>query len=252
MAGGKRVWSQGWWEDNVSDGELARMMELYEDDFLEDVSYEELLCMEKEEPCNAFFGARPGAMVLHHRMTDVKQIRFVDVTSECPGVNKNGLYPLGHPIILYEPENQDPSVYNGLLKVDVLPLAELFHSVLPYRHKMSSGSYKLTLPFCAKCVEEESIKPMLARSFICSHTDSEQCLRAMACLKLYESLERVQQQVLYYDTDSVVCRWKPGDPEILLGDHLGEMTNELDEGDWMEEFVCAGAKNYGYQTPLGH
>ena len=42
------MWSQGWWEDNVSDGELARMMELYEDDFLEDVSDEELLCMEKE------------------------------------------------------------------------------------------------------------------------------------------------------------------------------------------------------------
>ena len=137
--------------------------------------------MSQLELCNAFFGARPGAVTLHHRVADVKQIRFVDVTSECPWVNKNGQYPLGHPIILYEPENQDPSVYNGLLKVDVLPLAELFHSVLPYRHKMSSGWYKLTFPFCAKCVEEESIKPMLARSFICSHTDSEQCLRGTWC-----------------------------------------------------------------------
>lgn len=73
----------------------------------------------------------------------------------------------------------------------------------------------------------------------------------MARLKLYESLESVQEQVLYYDTDSVVYRWKPGDPEIPFGDHLGDMTNELDEGDWIEEFVSAGAKTYGYRTHLG-
>ena len=62
----------------------------------------------------------------------------------------------------------------------------------------------------------DPIKGMTTNVFIAAFTT------AMACLKLYESLERVQQQVLYYDTDSVVCRWKPGDPEILLGDHLGE------------------------------
>ena len=29
-------------------------------------------------------------------------------------------------------------------------------------------------------------------------------------LRLYEALDVLQQQVLYYDTDSVIYRWKPG------------------------------------------
>ncbi|XP_022794113.1 uncharacterized protein LOC111332905 [Stylophora pistillata] len=134
------------------------------------------------EPRDAFFGGRTGAVAPHHRVSDDReQIRYVDVTNEYPWVNKNGLYSVGHPVILSEPENQDPSVYYGLLKVDMLPPAELFHPVLPYRRKMSSGSYKLTFPICAKCVEEESAKPILARSFSCTHTDTERCLRGTWC-----------------------------------------------------------------------
>ena len=35
-----------------------------------------------------------------------------------------------------------------------------------------------------------------------------------ARLKLHDSLETLQEQVLYYDTDSVVYRWRPGQPSI--------------------------------------
>lgn len=55
-------------------------------------------------------------------------------------------------------------------------------------------------------------------------------------------------RVLYYDTDSVVYTWKPGETEAALGDYLGDMSNELDEDDYIEEFISAGAKNYGYVT----
>lgn len=80
--------------------------------------------------------------------------------------------------------------------------------------------------------DRNSIKGMTTNIFIAAFTT------AMARLKLYESLERVQQ-VLYYDTDSVIYRWKPGDPEIPLGDYLGDMTNELEEGDWIDRvFNC--------------
>jgi len=71
-----------------------------------------------------------------------------------------------------------------------------------------------------------------------------------ARLKLYESLDTLQKQVLYYDTDSVVYRWRPGQPCIAIGDFLGDMTDEL-EGDVITEFVSGGAKNYGYQTRAG-
>lgn len=72
-----------------------------------------------------------------------------------------------------------------------------------------------------------------------------------ARLKLYESLEILKERVLCYDTDSVVYKWKPGESEIPLGDYLGDMTNELEDGDYIVEFISAGAKNYGYVTVKG-
>ena len=71
-----------------------------------------------------------------------------------------------------------------------------------------------------------------------------------ARVKLYESLDTLQKQVLYYDTDSVVFKWRPDQPSIAAGDFLGDMTDELD-GDVITEFVSGGAKNYGYPTRQG-
>ena len=71
-----------------------------------------------------------------------------------------------------------------------------------------------------------------------------------ARLKLYSYLDRLNEQVLYYDTDSVIYRWRPGQCSIETGDYLGEMTDELD-GEHIVEFVSGGAKNYGYQTSGG-
>ena len=71
-----------------------------------------------------------------------------------------------------------------------------------------------------------------------------------ARLKLYESLDTLQLQVLYYDTDSVVYKWRPGQASIATGDFLGDMTDEFD-GDVITEFVSGGGKNYGYQTRGG-
>ena len=33
---------------------------------------------------------------------------------------------------------------------------------------------------------------------------------------------------------------------ILLMSYLGDLTNELSEGDWITEFVCNGPQNYAY------
>lgn len=71
-----------------------------------------------------------------------------------------------------------------------------------------------------------------------------------ARLKLYEVLHVLQQQVLYYDTDSVIYRWSPGLPSIPIGHYLDEMADDL-EGDVMTKFVSGGAKNYGYRTRDG-
>ena len=71
-----------------------------------------------------------------------------------------------------------------------------------------------------------------------------------ARLKLYSYLEILGEQVLYYDTDSVIYKWSSDLPRITTGDYLGDMKDEL-EGDYIEEFVSGGAKNYGYKTAGG-
>ena len=70
---------------------------------------------------------------------------------------------------------------------------------------------------------------------------------ALARLKLYAELEKLGEQVLYYDADSVIYRWKQGEPFIPTGIFLGEMTDELG-GDPIMVFGSAGPKSYCYKT----
>ncbi|XP_078364222.1 uncharacterized protein LOC144648571 [Oculina patagonica] len=372
--------------------------------------------VEPLNPRDAFFGGRTNAATLYYKADESQgeQIRYVDVTSLYPWVNKYGEYPVGHPEIISHPEDQDISKYFGIAKVDILPPFHLYHPVLPYR----CGG-KLVLPLCRSCVEEQMSKPLLERGYQCSHNPTQRMLRGTWCtpelqkavemgytvvkihevyhfpksqrrkglfanyvnqwlkikqessgypawaqsvlqkqqyvqqykeregialtptlicknpgrktssklmlnsfwgkfgermnkartitvtspadlftlvnnnfinittirvctedvievvythvqdeeqqngktnifvaafttclarLKLYESLEVLGERALYFDTDSVIYSWKPGESDISLGDFLGDMTNELDDGDYITEFVSGGPKNYGYQT----
>ena len=73
---------------------------------------------------------------------------------------------------------------------------------------------------------------------------------ATARLKLYETLDTLQERVLCYDTDSVNYRWKPDQVDLPMGNSLVQFTDELG-GDPIVEFVSGGAKNYGYLTRSG-
>ena len=374
-----------------------------------------LQLVEPLQPRNAFFGGRTGTVTLHAVASEGEEIRYVDITSLYPWVNKNAVYPIGHPTIITQPRIQDIANYFGIALVDILAPSNLFHPVLPVR----SGE-KLTFPLCASCVKEEQAKPMLQRTYYCQHTDAERMLRGTWCtpeiikavekgyrvvqihevwhfqkqqeglfrdyvntwltlkqqaagwppwcvteqkkqqyiseyreregidldynsikknagkkataklmlnsfwgkfgerpnkprtdtitspsqlfpllfhshknvstlricnedilevvstdiddnvvpsnktnvfiaafttawarLRLYEALDKLQQQVLYYDTDSVIYRWKEGQAYIPVGDYLGQFTDEL-EGDIITEFISGGAKNYGYKTRGGN
>ena len=364
------------------------------------------------QPRDAFFGGRTGAVALHHKASPGEKILYVDVTSLYPWVNKTARYPLGHPTIHFEPEDQELDSYFGLALVTIRPPRDLYHPVLPVRH-----GGKLTFPLCMACVREEQPKPMFERSAKCNHTDQQRQLLGTWCtpelqearakgyilvrihevwhfqeskvglfadyvntwlkikqesagwpswcqtaqqkqqykqqyqekegiqleqveknpgrkqvaklmlnsfwgkfgertnkskvlqlkqphelfniltdsanevqslrlctddilevvfkqapdndmpnpktnifiacfttcwarLKLYSYLHTLGEQVLYYDTDSVIYTWKEGQPQIETGDYLGEMTDELD-GDTIKTFVSGGAKNYGYKTVDG-
>ena len=368
-------------------------------------------------PRNAFFGGRTNAACLYHKAEedDDEKIFYVDVTSLYPWVNAEAEYPVGHPIVITNPQHQDISRYFGVAQVDVVPPFGLYHPVLPHRH-----GGKLTFPLCATCVTEEMPKRMTDRTHRCNHTDEQRMLTGTWCtpellkaiekgyriirihevwhfesrvkglfkdyvntwlkvkqessgypawadsdekkaryrqdykthqdidldpvlidknagrkataklmlnsfwgkfgenlnkqkvhsvtdtaslftllydnldhveriricnddlvevvvrehqenqidngrrnifiaafttcharLKLYQYLDLLKEQVLYFDTDSVIYRCKPTQPKVPLGDYLGEMTDELEGDDHIIEFVSGGPKNYGYKTKNG-
>ena len=75
-----------------------------------------------------------------------------------------------------------------------------------------------------------------------------------ARLRLYWALEKLNKQVLYHDTDSVVYIYDKNNPNhfrITNGDLLGEWTDELDGVDMCGTFYGAGPKNYSYETTDG-
>ena len=394
------------------------------------------------EPRDSFFGGRTEAVALHVEAGEGEEIRYCDISSLYPWVNKNSTYPVGHPEIITKPVDQNIHSYFGLALVDILPPAGLYHPVLPVR-----CGEKLTFPLCASCVKEEQVKPLLQRCHYCTHTDAQRMLRGTWCtpeiekaiekgytlikihevwnfstrqqktglfkdyvnvwlkikqeshgwpswcetmeqkreyilryqecegirldsskiaknpgrkataklmlnrylfhvaffftlsyhpfsflflfiscsfwgkfgervnkattvtvrdpshlfnlvtdttkdistlrlctddileavftsvndnapkgskqnifiaafttsyarIKLYESLELLNKQVLYYDTDSIIYKWREGQPSIAMGDMLGQWKDELD-GDIITEFVSGGPKNYAYTTRLG-
>ena len=128
------------------------------------------------QPRDPFFGGRTGAVALYHLAGPGEKIFYIDVTSLYPWVNKTQKYPLGHPEIFYEPEDQVLSHYFGVALVTILPPRGLFHPVLPVRE-----GGKLTFPLCGACVRAEQAKPLFERSVHGPHTDAERQLRGTWC-----------------------------------------------------------------------
>jgi hypothetical protein len=73
---------------------------------------------------------------------------------------------------------------------------------------------------------------------------------AHARLKLYELLERLQDRILYFDTDSILYEHKEGVWNPPLGDYLGELKDETN-GVPICTFLSGGPKNYAYETVDG-
>lgn len=116
-------------------------------------------------PQEAFYGGRTNATKLYHKVSGTDKIRYIDVCSLYPWVNKYGKYPIGHPKIIQEDLNVDKlQDYEGLIKCTVLPPFGLLHPVLPYRVKG-----KLLFPLCRTCAEEGAKK--------CIHNQKERQLR---------------------------------------------------------------------------
>ena len=81
----------------------------------------------------------------------------------------------------------------------------------------------------------------------CSNVAVAAFVTAQARLKLYGVLEKLNERVLYFDTDSIVYVHKPDlwNPTII-NNRLGQWTDEVPNARIMK-FVGMGPKNYGYE-----
>ena len=78
----------------------------------------------------------------------------------------------------------------------------------------------------------------------CSNVIVASFVTAQAILKLYEILEKLNERVLYFDTDSIIYEHKIELWNPTIGDRLGEWTDEVHNGG-IVKFVGMGPKNYG-------
>ena len=124
------------------------------------------------DPRDAFYGGRTGAVSLYAKAEEEESIKYCDVTSPYPWVNKYKENPVRFPLIYTNPSDQEIDHYFGLAQVDILAPQHLFHPILP----VWAGG-KLTFPICSACVRGEQQKFWLERTNLCSHTDHERMLR---------------------------------------------------------------------------
>ena len=84
--------------------------------------------------------------------------------------------------------------------------------------------------------EDECERSFKTNVFVAAFTTS------LARLKLYEALDFLGDRALYYYTDSVIYKTKPGQEKLPLGTYLGQFTDELG-GDSIVKFCSGGAQN---------
>ncbi|KAK4880439.1 hypothetical protein RN001_008585 [Aquatica leii] len=115
-------------------------------------------------PRDSFFGGRTNAVKLYYKAEENESIRYLDVCSLYPFVNKYGKYPVGHPKIHVGNDvckQLSLDVVEGIIKCTVLPPTSLYHPVLPCR---MHG--KLMFILCRVCGENMF-------NGDCCHTDDE-------------------------------------------------------------------------------
>ena len=104
---------------------------------------------------DSFFGGRTSAIKLYHEINEElnEKIHYFDVISLYPYVVKTKKYPVGHPVIIKNPENLDINPYNGFIFLKILPPKNLFFPVLPVRL-----NNKLVFPLCYECAKIQNNK----------------------------------------------------------------------------------------------
>ena len=73
-----------------------------------------------------------------------------------------------------------------------------------------------------------------------------------ARVMLYDVLDKVGDAAVGYDTDSVFYVEHVDRPfKLQIGDSLGDLTDELEKGEYIEKWTATGPKSYSFRTNFG-
>lgn len=118
------------------------------------------------KPRDALYGGRTNSVNIYYKTKEDEEIKYLDVLSLYPFVNKYREYPLGHPDILSSDEIDINNIisYRGLLKCKILPPQTLWLPLLPIH-----CNKKMMFPLCLKCCTNNDVT-------LCNHSIDERCL----------------------------------------------------------------------------
>ncbi|XP_035677014.1 uncharacterized protein LOC118416064 [Branchiostoma floridae] len=227
-------------------GELIRQkfnyVEMWEHDFIKVKTTDDYIAYLQNQPANhstvtasekagvsflnprdAFFGGRTNAVRLYAK-ADLKAgvtIKYVDVISLYPFVNKYCEYPLGHPDVIVS-GFASIDTYFGVAKCKVLPPRGLYHPVLPYR-----VGEKLMFPLCHTCAMNEQRE--------CNHTDEERSLLGTwVTLELTVAMEMGYRVVEIYEVHHF-----PNKSDTLFREYIDKFLKIKQESSGWPEWVTS-------------
>ena len=112
--------------------------------------------------------------------------------------------------------------------------------------------------FLTPCTEENIIasyryKKDFVRELNTTNLAVASFITCYARLELYQHLQRLGDNTIYFDTDSIFYRETENSYKIPLGECLGMFTDELEKfgkDAYISEGVFLGAKNYAYEVTV--
>ncbi|XP_031342339.1 uncharacterized protein LOC116170237 [Photinus pyralis] len=179
-------------------------------------------------PRDAFYGGRTGNAKSFYKVEQNEQIKYVDFTSLYPYINKNGKYPLGHPIVHTSEQCSKLNLYTteGIMKCKILPPQALFHPVLPL--KMNN---KLMFVLCRACSESFNQGQ-------CEHNDNERALTGTWVIdEVRKSVEKGYKILETYEI------WEYRTEQYNRETKTGGLFN-----DYINKFLCIKQQSSGWPT----
>ena len=129
----------------------------------------------------AFFGGRTECFRKYYKIKPGQKIFYIDVNSLYPFINKYGIYPIGHPIVLVGDDAKNCKLEDtvGIAMVKILPPNQLLYPVLPVK-----ANNKLVFALCRTCAE-------LGNHASCEHSEADREITGTyTCIELQEAMKK--------------------------------------------------------------